>query len=93
MQFKARITNSLVLGLSVHQLLTEGVPVAILRCLFDNNLLVVVRQLVDNVLDILVELQLVEFRHALRGDGDSTIVAWSVCARILDALPSAMRIS
>lgn len=57
--------------MSVDELLTEDIPVSVLTGLLNNNLLVVVRQLVHDKLDLLVELQLVELRDALGRDGDS----------------------
>lgn len=60
-QYKGETAYSLVLGLGVYQLLAEGVPIAILRCLLDDNLSVIIGQLVDDELDLLVKLQLVEF--------------------------------
>ena len=58
-------THRLALGGSVDELLTEVLPVAVTRSLLNDNLLVVVRQLVDNVLVLLVELELVEGSNAL----------------------------
>lgn len=48
-------------GLSSDELLTECLPVAIFTGLLNNNLLVVIGKFVENELDLLVELELVEF--------------------------------
>jgi hypothetical protein len=50
-------------------------PIAIFGCLLYDNLLVVIGQFVENVLDLLIELELVEFRHAVGGDGDSVLAS------------------
>jgi len=57
--------------LGVNQLLAEGFPVTIFAGLLDNNFLVAVVQLVYDVLDLLVELQLVEFGDAVGRNGGS----------------------
>jgi hypothetical protein len=54
-------------------------PVAILGRFLNDNLFVVVCQFVQDVLDLLVEFQLVELRHAVGGDGDSAVGLLSVC--------------
>ena len=55
-------------------------PIAIVGCLLYDNLLVVIGQFVENVLDLLIELELVEFRHAVGGDGDSVFGFLSACS-------------
>jgi hypothetical protein len=65
------ISYGLGLRLSCHELLPEGIPVTIFAGFLDNDLFVVVRQLVDDVLDLLVELKLVELRDALLCDRHS----------------------
>jgi len=65
-------THRLGLGLGVDQGLAKVVvlgPVVARRV--DDNLLVVVRQLVDDVLVLLAELEVVVRRYALGGDGGS----------------------
>ena len=68
------------LRLGVYQLFAEVFPIAIFGCLLNDNLLVIIRQFVENVLDLLVELELVEFRHAVGGDGDSVFGFLSACS-------------
>jgi len=58
----------LVLGFGIDKLLTEDLPVAIFTRLFNNNLLEVVRESVDDELELLVKLELVEDIYALRRD-------------------------
>jgi hypothetical protein len=62
---QGRKTHRLGLGGSIDELLAEVLPVLVGRGLLHDNLLVVVRQLVDDVLVLLVELQLVEGSDAL----------------------------
>ena len=58
-------------GLSVHELRLEVFPVAICRLFFDDNLLVVVRQLIDDIFDgAFSKFELVEGGDALGRDGD-----------------------
>ena len=67
-----RSTYSLGLGLGVDKLLAEVVVLgAVVAGAVDNDLLVVVRQLVDDVFVLLVELELVVGRYALGADGGS----------------------
>ena len=63
-----------VLALGVEKLLAEYVKVGLLGSLFDDNLLPVVADLVDDPLDILAELELVEGANALGRDGDTVTV-------------------
>lgn len=67
----SKITHRFALGSGVDELLTESLPILILRGLLDNNLLVVVRKLVDDELVLLVELELVEGSDALLRDARS----------------------
>jgi hypothetical protein len=83
--YNERTAYGLGFRLSIYQLLTEVVPIAILRRLLYDNLLVVIRQLVDDEFDLLVELQLIEFRHAVRGDRDSAFDVRSVCALVCES--------
>jgi hypothetical protein len=62
---------ALCLGLGVDELLPEPVPVRIFRSIFYHNLLIVIRELEDDVFDSLSELELVELRDALLRDGDT----------------------
>jgi len=73
-------TYTLGLGLGVDQLLTEGLVIlGTLACAVDNNLLVVVRELVDDIFVLLVELQVIICCYALLVDGGS--VTWNVLAQ------------
>ena len=75
---------ALVPGLGVHELLLERFPVAICRFLFNNDLLVVVRKLIDNVFDgSFAELEFVKCRYALWCDGDTRgrLPMWLVLCR------------
>jgi hypothetical protein len=63
--------------LGVNQLLAEGFPVTIFASLLDNNFLVAVVQLVYDVLDLLIELQLVEFSDAVGRNGGSVQISLS----------------
>lgn len=56
---------------SVQELLTEVLPVLVARGVLDDNLLVVVRKLVNDVLVLLSELEVVEGSYALLGNGGS----------------------
>lgn len=67
-----RCANRLAaLGSGVDELLAEALPVLVGRGLLDDNLLVVVRQLVDDVLELLGELEVIVGSYALRGNGRS----------------------
>jgi hypothetical protein len=57
------------LGGGVDELLTEVVPVLVLRSLLNDNLLEVIRELVDDVLVLLVQLELIVGSDALLRDG------------------------
>jgi hypothetical protein len=59
------------LRLSIQQLLPEFIPVATRRLIFHDDLLPVVRDLVDDVLCALAELQLVKGADAVWCDADS----------------------
>lgn len=59
------MTYALALGGSVEKRLTECLPVGIIRGLLDDDLLVVVRELVDDVLVLLVELEVVKGVYAI----------------------------
>lgn len=67
------VAYTLALGCGRDKLLTEVIPVTIFAGFLDNDLLVVVRKLVDDVLDLLIELQLVEFGDAVLRDLDTGI--------------------
>jgi hypothetical protein len=62
---------SFALGGSVDERLTEVLPLLAVGSLLDNNLLVVVRELVDDELVLLVKLKLVECGNAVLGNGGS----------------------
>lgn len=64
-------TYSLGLGGGVDQLLAEDLPVGVVRSLLDDNLAVVVRELENNVLVLLIQLEVVVRRDALLRDGRS----------------------
>lgn len=66
-----KTTYVLVLGLGVDELLAEVLPVAVVRGVVDDDLLVVVGQLVDDVLVLLAELQIVVGGDALLRDRGS----------------------
>jgi len=82
-------TYSLAFALSVDELLAEVVVLGpVLAGAVDDDLLVVVRQLVDDVLVLLVELELVVRCYALLVDGGSVgdmvgldiqALGWAVC--------------
>lgn len=55
----------------VDELLTEDLPVALVRGVLDDDLLVVVRELEDDELVLLVELQVIVGRYAVLGNGRS----------------------
>ena len=59
--------------MGVDELLAEVLPVAVARGLVDDDLLVVVRELVDDVLVLLAELQVVVGGDALLRDRGSVI--------------------
>ena len=61
----------LALRRGVDELLAEDLPVTIVRGVLDDDLLVVVRQLEDDELVLLVELQVIVGSYALLGDGRS----------------------
>jgi hypothetical protein len=89
------VAYHLVLRFCIDELLAEVVPVAILAGLLNNNLLIVVRKLVEDELDLLAELQLVECGDAVGRNGDSiqkTLVSFSFClychANLIVVLPS-----
>jgi hypothetical protein len=65
--------TSSALGGSVDERLTEVLPLAALGGLLDNNLLVVVRELVDDELVLLVKLQVVESSNAFLRNGGSIV--------------------
>ena len=63
---------ALVARLGIHELGLKRFPVAISGFLLDDNLLVIVRELIDDVLDgSFSEFELVECRYALWCDGDT----------------------
>lgn len=62
---------SLALRRSVDELLAEDLPVTLVRGFLDDDLLVVVRQLEDDELVLLAELQVIVGSYALLGDGRS----------------------
>jgi hypothetical protein len=66
-------TYRLALGRGIDKLLAEVFPVLVVRGLVDDDLLVVVRELEDNVLVLLAKLQVVEGLDALLRNGSS---AW-----------------
>lgn len=66
-------TYALGLGGGVDELAAEVLPVLVVRSLLDDDLTVVVRQLVDNVLVLLVKLEVVEGCYALLRDGSSVV--------------------
>lgn len=66
-------TYVLVLGLGVDELLAEILPVAVVRSLVDDDLLVVIGELVDDVFVLLVELQIVVGGDAFLRDRGSVI--------------------
>ena len=75
-----RSTYSLGLGLGVDKLVAEVIVLgAILAGAVDDDLLVVVRQLVDDVFELLVELELVVGRYALGVDGGSGVWLAPLC--------------
>jgi len=74
-------TYVLVLGLGVDELLAEVLPVVVARGFVDDDLLVVVRELVDDVLVLLAELQVVVGGDALLRDRGSVIGYVSVVSR------------
>ena len=79
---------ALVPGFCIHKLRLERFPVAICRLLFDDNLLVVVGEFIDDVLDsAFAEFELVKGRDALGSDGDTLEVfvnRGSMCIEDLD---------
>lgn len=80
-------STALGLGLGVDQLLAEVVIVLIGRGLLDDDLLVVVRELVDDVLVLLGELELVVGRYALLRDlrsGGENRVSMRRLAKVVD---------
>ena len=65
-------------GLGVHELRLERFPITIGRLLFNDNLLVVVGELIDNEFDsAFAKFELVKGGDALGGNGD-TMGWWSV---------------
>lgn len=64
-------TNGAGLGGGVDELAAEVFPVLVVRSLFDDNLLIVVAELVDDVLVLLGQLKVVEGSYALLGNGGS----------------------
>lgn len=56
--------TALGLGLGVDKLLAEAIPVSVFRGILDHDLLVVIRELVDDVFDGLAELEFVELADA-----------------------------
>ena len=60
-----------VVALGVDELLAESLVVVLAGLLLDDNLLVVIRDLVDHPLEALAELELVEGSDALGSDGDT----------------------
>ncbi len=56
-------------GLGVDDLLLEVLPVRVGAALLDDDLLVVVRELVDDILEALAQLELVEGGGAFGVDG------------------------
>jgi len=65
---------SLVLALRIQQLLTERAEIGDFGRLFDDNLLPVVADLVDDPFGVFAELELVESRYTVRMDGDTVEV-------------------
>ena len=64
-------TYTLALGGGVDELFAEVLPVLVIRGLIHDDLLVVVRELVDDVLVLLAQLQVVEGCDAVLCDGGS----------------------
>jgi hypothetical protein len=78
-----RNSYSLVLRRSIYEFLSENFPIAIFRSLINDNLFVLIIQLVDDELDLLVELELVEFCDTVCADNGTVeelelAYAWSM---------------
>jgi hypothetical protein len=85
----ANALNTLaILALGAEQLLAKSVVVGLSGGLLDDNLLPVIRDLENDPLEALAELELVEGSDALGSDGDT---AWGVsCCRACLGLPLAV---
>lgn len=78
------MTYRLALGGGVDELLAEVLPVLVVRGLVNDDLLGVVRELVDDVLVLLAQLQVVVGRDALLRDLDSKWRCQYIDARLPD---------